>query len=122
MNTFVIAQVLGIFFALAGISMLVNSKATALAVEESVENKGTLWLWGFLAVIVGAVVVVLNNTWTSGLAVLVAIIGWIALVKGAFILIFPGAAVALYKKFSKQWLLVLGGIVALILGIVLLSL
>jgi len=121
MNTFVIAQVVGVFFAFVGISMLVNSKAAALAVEESVQNKGILWLWGFLAVLVGAVVVVLNNAWTSGLSILVAIIGWIALVKGAFILIFPGAAASLYKKCNKRWLFVLSGIVVLILGIVLLS-
>jgi hypothetical protein len=91
-------------------------------VEESVQNKGTLWLWGFLAVAVGAVIVILNNVWTSGLALIVTIIGWAALVKGAFILIFPGAATTLYRKCNKSWVIVLSGIIVLILGIVLLSL
>jgi uncharacterized membrane protein HdeD (DUF308 family) len=71
MTTTVIAQVLGIFFAVTGISMVVNTKGTAAAMEASVQNKGILWLWGMLALLIGAVIVVMNNTWTSGLPLLV---------------------------------------------------
>ncbi|MGC9598952.1 MAG: hypothetical protein ABSE18_01040 [Minisyncoccia bacterium] len=120
MNTIVIAQILGIFFALVGISIVIRSKATAAAMEESVQNKGILWLWGFLAVLIGAVIVVLNNMWTSGLPLLVTIIGWMALIKGAFIFFFPDASVSLYRKFNKGGVLVFCGVVALILGLVLL--
>lgn len=120
MDTIVIAQVLGIFFTVAGISMIVNAKATVAAVGVSLENKGTLWLWGMLALLIGAVVVVFNNMWTSGLPLLVTILGWIALIKGVFIMIFPGAAASLYKKFNKKGVLVACGVVALVIGLALL--
>lgn len=120
MNTIVIAQVLGIFFTVAGVSMLVNSKGTVVAVERSLEDKGILWLWGFLAVLIGAVVVVLNNVWMSGLSLLVTILGWIALIKGILILLYPNFAISLYKKFNKRGIFTVCGIVAIILGIVLL--
>ena len=120
MNTVVIAQVLGIFFGIVGISMVVNSKATNAALEASVQNKGILWLWGFLALLIGAMIVILNNMWTSGLPLLITVIGWISLIKGFFILLFPGAAVSLYRKFNKNGLLALCGVVSLILGLVLL--
>ncbi len=42
----VIAQVLGIFFVVAGIAMVVSSKATAGAIEESVAHKGIMFMWG----------------------------------------------------------------------------
>ena|ERR1700688_576138 len=119
MTTTVIAQVLGLFFAVTGISMVVNSKGTAAAIEASVQNKGTLWLWGMLALLIGAVIVVMNNAWTSGLPLLVTILGWIAMVKGAFILILPRAAVALYSKVNKSGVLMSCGVIALILGLVL---
>jgi hypothetical protein len=119
MTTTVIAQILGIFFAVTGISLVVNSKGTAAAMEASVQNKGILWLWGMLALLIGAVIVVINRAWTSGLPLLVTILGWIAMVKGAFIFIFPHAAVSLYGRFNKSGLLVFCGVVALILGLVL---
>lgn len=120
MYTILIAQVLGIFFAVAGISMIAGGKRTAEAVEASVQNKGILWLWGIIALVIGAGIVVLNNMWTSGIALLVTIIGWLALVKGVFILLAPDAAASLYRKFNKSGLLVFCGVIALILGLVLL--
>ena len=120
MNTNSIAQILGIFFLVAGISMVANRKATGAAIEASVQNKGTLWLWGIFALLIGAIVVVFNNVWTSGLPLLVTLIGWIALLKGVLILILPDAAGSLYKKFATNSMLVLAGIVAVILGLVLL--
>jgi hypothetical protein len=120
MNTTIIAQILGIFFAIAGISMAANSKGTADAVEASVQDKGSLFLWGILALLIGAVVVVLNNLWTSGLPLLVTILGWIALIKGAFILALPNAAASLYGKFNKSGMFVVCGVIAFILGLILL--
>jgi hypothetical protein len=116
----VIAQVLGIFFAVAGIAMVANSKATVSAIEESVQHKGVLFLWGIGALFIGAVIVTLNNLWTSGLPLLITILGWLALVKGVFILLAPGAAASLYRKFGKSGLIVFCGVVAFVIGLILL--
>jgi uncharacterized membrane protein HdeD (DUF308 family) len=119
MNTIIISQVLGIFFAIMGISMVVNSKSVNAAVSVSVENKGILWLWGLLALLTGSIVVVFNNEWTSGLPLFVTILGWLALIKGAFILFFPNAAALLYRKLNKNGVLVFCGVIALIVGLIL---
>ena len=116
----VIAQVLGIFFVVAGIAMVVSSKATAGAIEESVAHKGIMFLWGMLALLIGATIVVLNNAWTTGLPLLVTILGWLALVKGVFIMLAPAAATSLYRKFGKSGMVVFCGVVCFVLGLVLL--
>ena len=113
----VLAQVLGIFFVVMGVSMIVNKKFTTIVLEESIQNRGYLWMWGFLALMTGAIIVPLNNLWTSGLPLLVTVLGWLALIKGAFILFFPGAAVAMYRKYNKDGLLVLSGLVVFALGL-----
>lgn len=120
MYTIFIAQILGVFFAVAGISMIAGGKRTAEAIEASLANKGVLWLWGIIALLVGAVIVVLNNIWMSGIPLLVTIIGWIALIKGIFILLAPDAAVSFYRKFNKSGMLVFCGVVVLVVGLVLL--
>ncbi len=116
----VIAQVLGIFFLIVGIAMGVNSKATASAIEESVAHKGIMFMWGILALLIGSWIVVFNNVWTSGLPLLVTILGWLALIKGVFILLAPAAAVSLYRKFGKSGMIVFCGVVSFVLGLVLL--
>ena len=116
----VIAEVLGIFFVVMGASMAVNGKETAAVLEEAAQNKGYLWMWGFLALVTGAVMVSLNNMWTSGLPLAITILGWLALIKGAFVLIFPSATASLYRKFGKSSMIVAAGVVALIVGFILL--
>lgn len=116
----VLAQIMGIFFVVVGISMAANSKETATAVEEMAQNKGILWMGGIIALLIGASVVVLNDSWTSGLSLLVTILGWLALIKGVFILFFPRAAGGLYRKCGKSGTMVFWGLVALIIGLILL--
>ncbi len=116
----VIAEVLGIFFVVMGAAMVVNAKETAAVLEEAAQNKGYLWLWGFLALTTGAVIVSLNNMWTSGLPLVITILGWLALIKGAFILFFPAVTTALYRKFGKSGLMTFAGVVALVVGFALL--
>ena len=116
----VIAQVLGIFFVVTGVAMVISSKSVIVAMEQSVENKGILFVWGMLALLMGAVIVVLNDMWISGLALFVTILGWLALIKGAFILFFPGVAAPLYKKFNKSGMIVFCGVVVFVIGLVLL--
>jgi drug/metabolite transporter (DMT)-like permease len=116
----VLAQIGGIFFVVIGVAMAVSSKAIASALEESVEHKGMMLMWGILALLIGAVVIVLNNIWTTGLPLLVTILGWLALLKGTFILLAPAAATSLYKKFGKSGMVVFVGVVVFVIGLVLL--
>jgi hypothetical protein len=116
----VIAQVLGIFFVVMGIAMVANSKATVAAIEESTLHKGVMYLWGIVALLVGATIVVLNNVWTSGLPLFVTILGWLAIIKAAFILLAPGAAASMYRKFGKGGMVVFCGVVVFVVGVLLL--
>ena len=74
---------------------------------------------GLFTLALGAVVLILNNVWSSGLQLLITIIGWLILIKGLFITILPSTAASFYKKFNKGWVLTLAGIVGLILGLAL---
>ena len=67
----------------------------------------------------GLVLVALNNVWTSGLPLIITILGWLTLVKGALILIFPNWTVSYYKKMNKGNIFTWGGLIVLILGLIL---
>ncbi len=119
-TSILVAHILGISFSILGISMLCNKKWTTRVVEEMVQDQGILWISGLIAVMLGAVLVVVNNMWTSGLPLFVTIVGWLVLIKGACILIFPRASVAYYKKMNKGSVFVWGGVIVLVLGLLLL--
>ena len=119
--TLVFTQIFGILFVVLGLSMVFNKKGVSGAMTEMVQNQGLLWTVGFLALSMGVVMVVLHNVWTGGiLEVVITVIGWAALIKGVFILWFPNAAAALYRKCNTGSMLVWWGIIAFIIGLVLL--
>lgn len=119
MNTIALTQVLGIIFAAMGLSVLVNKKSMVALVEESFANKGFLWIIGLFTLIMGVVIVAMNNLWTSGLQLVVTIIGWVAVIKGLFIMLLPETSVWFYRRMGKSGVITIGGVIALILGLIL---
>ena len=116
----VIAQFLGILFLGIGLSVVIDWKNLSAAIREISHNQGTLWMFGFITLCMGAVLIALNHAWTSGLALVITVFGWLALIKGLYLLIFPKSAIWLYEKCNTRGALLPGGIVACILGLVLL--
>jgi uncharacterized protein YjeT (DUF2065 family) len=120
MNLILTSRILGIVLTVSGLSILFNKKGVRSLIEGTTQSQGLLWLFGFFALVMGSVLVVLNNVWGSGLQLLVTIIGWLTLIKGAFILLFPTTAISLSQKWDKSGLSVFSGLAALVLGLILL--
>jgi hypothetical protein len=109
-------------FVIMGFSVAIDRKHASAALEKISQDRGLLLLWGFLNLTMGSVIVVMNNVWTSGLPLLVTVLGWIMVVKAAFLLLLPGPAIAYYRVCNKEGVLIFGGIVAFLFGLVLLYL
>jgi hypothetical protein len=118
--TIFLAQALGLILTVSGLAVLINLKDSSELLDELIKNKGVLWLGGYLALFIGAVVIALNNVWNLHFQLLLTIVGWAALLKGALILLFPKFTMSFYKKWNKPGVLAFGGLVALILGLILL--
>ena len=121
MNTSIIlAQALGLMFSVLGLSMLLNKKNTVKVVDEMFQSKGLMWLGGFMALAIGATIIALNSAGNSNITLFVIILGWLSLIKGIFILVFPNSSMTFYKKANKENTYVWAGIVVFILGLILL--
>ena len=119
MNT-LLAQVLGIIFTVIGLSLIINKKGVPAMIIETSNNQGLWWLYGFIALVFGAVLLTFNNTWNSGLQSLITVFAWLALIKGTFIVVFPKATTSFYRKVCKTNAVIFVGFIMLILGLVLL--
>jgi uncharacterized protein YjeT (DUF2065 family) len=121
MSTYILlAQALGIILSGLSLSILSSKKVVRAVLEETARNQGLLWTLGLITLSMGSVVLVLNNVWSSGLQLVVTILGWLMLIKGLYILLFPTQAASLYRRWATENLLTFSGIVGLIIGLFLL--
>jgi len=84
--------------------------------------KGLLWLTGLITFIMGMVMVALYNMWSADWRLLVTLLGWLTLIKGAVIMLVPSTMMLLYRRLWSDRLLTYSGLYALVLGGVLLFL
>jgi len=86
-----ISKILGIIYFAFGIGMLVNPSFYRREIPKLLENSAYLILGGFLAIVFGFLILEGQNTWPSDWTVVITILGWVAILKGAMLLAFPNS-------------------------------
>jgi hypothetical protein len=57
--------------------------------DDLFSNAGLTYLAGFTTVTIGSLIVNYHNRWAKNWTVLITILGWLALLKGIFLIAFP---------------------------------
>lgn len=96
-----IAQVLAICYLSVGIGFLVSKDYYRKEVTKLLENPGFILLGGYFAIIIGALILRVQNTWESDWTTLITIIGWVASIKGIWLIVFP-KSILQFKKSLLQ--------------------
>jgi cytochrome bd-type quinol oxidase subunit 2 len=109
-----LAILAGSAFLVVGLSLFINPYVST-AMNDLVNNQGLLWVTGLVTFVMGTVILALYNTWSKSWRVLVTIIGWLAVIKGAVLMLFP-QVMKLYVNFLSNTTLTLSGIYAIVLG------
>lgn len=115
-STMILAQALGLILFIVGIGMLTRRKFVSEAIENAVQNPGTLFLMGIVALIIGALMVTTQAAW-YGWQIVITLIGWAALLKGLLIILFPRSMATLYRKCAKPDMIVIWGMLVTIIGL-----
>jgi hypothetical protein len=115
----VLARVIGIACIVVGLSVL-NRKHFSVVIQELLNNRSTLWLTGFVTVVFGAAIISLYSVWSTNWRVVITIVGWLSLLKGAAIMFFPHKIASLYSRINTGAYTAIAGVVAIVLGIFLL--
>ena len=113
---YILARFFGLFLLVIGLMVFIRKDQKAYF-DQLVESKEFLFITGLVTVILGALVVAINNIWRFDWRLLITILGWATLIKGAMMVILPEFSVSVWKKLSvKRWLLVASGAVSFIIG------
>jgi hypothetical protein len=97
-----IFQIFGLAYVAVGIAGVTQQVSFQKLVENFTESPALLLLSGFLATVLGFLLVTFHNEWIMGWSVIITIFGWLALIKGIMILAFPGAFNGITKSIVKS--------------------
>ncbi len=92
-----LAKLMGPIYFLVGVGILLNQDHFRAVVKEVSESPALFYLTGVIAIIIGGLIIILNNVW-SGWPLVITLIGWAAIAKGAVRLIAPDRAKALVER------------------------
>lgn len=113
-----VAQVTAVIYLAVGVGMFFNKKYYAKLLEGFAKDMSSLYLGGFVALVVGFALVTFHNDWVKSWEVLVTIIGWLALIKGVMLLAFPATVARTIKTWFKPKHLSAYSAVIIVLGVV----
>jgi len=115
-----LARLLGPLFLLPGIGILVNPRAFRTVGNELVSSATFVYVFGLLDFAGGLAIVLFHNRWLAGWPVLITLIGWALLIRGAARVVAPGAVAGYAKTIVEKYsFFPFTGAAAVILGLVL---
>lgn len=85
-----IAKITSVIYLSAGLSAILNAGYYHRLVDDLFSNAALTYLSGFIAVIIGFLIVHYHNRWVRNWTVLITLVGWLALLKGVVLIVFPG--------------------------------
>jgi len=81
-RTLFLSELIGLYCILIGLSMMTRGQATVETVTALLQNSAMTLILGVITLAAGLAMVLAHNIWSgSALAVVVTLVGWMALIK-----------------------------------------
>jgi len=94
-RTIFLSKLIGLYSIVISLAMMAHKQATVETVTAMIHDAPLMLFMGIVVVVAGLAMVLSHNVWSGGAAaVIVTLVGWITLVKGALFLILPADVVA----------------------------
>lgn len=94
-----LAQVIGIYMVILGISLFSNGKHFSLIMLGLINNAESQFIMGTLLLALGVTLVVLHNVWEMSWVVVITIIAWMIFIKGIVYTVIPRIVLALAEPY-----------------------
>jgi hypothetical protein len=112
-----IARILSVIYLSAGLGAFISADHFRRLPDDLFRNAGLAYVTGFMAVILGLLIVHYHKTWTKGWPVLITLIGWVALLKGVAIIVAPQCVHDLSATIIAGWGVKVFPYIAICLGL-----
>jgi hypothetical protein len=112
-----IAKIVAVIYLSAALGSFLSRDYYRRISQDMYKNAALTYLLGFVTVIIGFLMVNYHNHWRGDWTVLITLIGWLALIKGVFIIVAPEFFQRLYEPFLTARLLKIIPYVMLAMGL-----
>ena len=115
-----LAKLLGPILLVVGGALLVNRKDLDALAQELLRSRLLLFLFGLIDLAIGLAIVLTHNVWVADWRLIITLLGWLLIVRGAIRMLVPDQIKAFGVKLLKNANVVTGGLaVPVVLGLVL---
>jgi len=112
-----IARLMGPYFVVAGIGMLLNQAAYAAMIAEFVHSNALIFISGVLSLPAGLAILNVHRAWTADWRVIVTILGWLAVIGGVLRLVLPQVTAVIGSTvYAGSAAVPIFAVIALVLG------
>lgn len=101
-NSILLAKFIGPYIILIGTGLLFNLKAYRKIMEDFFRNAALVYITGLITFVAGLAIALFHNLWVPDWRIIITLFGWSALIKGAWLVISPGASSKIADKFAKN--------------------
>lgn len=101
-----VAALIGPIYVIVGIGILLNPDHYRRMTEDFFHSPALMYLGGAMALAAGLSILYFHNDWSGDWRVIITILGWLACLKGAHLLILPGHVSRLWSPLIARagWL------------------
>src|SRR5579872_1233961 len=97
-----VAQVLGCYFFLVSLAMLVHQQRYKKCIGEFLSSQAMVTFSGMIWLLVGLVIVTSHNIWMTEWPVVVTVIGWVLLIQALIRIFFPDSYAHMYRDLMTK--------------------
>ena len=88
-TSILIAKILATVYLSLSLGLLFSSNYYKEKLPKLVDNSSTLILGGLMAIVFGFLILEFHNYWNSDWTIVITIFGWLSLLKGIILIVFP---------------------------------
>jgi len=115
-----LAKILGPYCVIVALGGLFNLKAYQRVIHEFTTNAAMVYISGVFALLFGLWILQYHHIWIFNWRVIITIVGWMSIIKGMYLIFFPGSLVQIAKFYQKSPIFLASHLIlALVLGVIL---
>jgi len=112
-----IAQIAAVTYLAVALGGFISKDYYRRLIDDFYGNAGLTYLGGFMALVMGFLIVHVHNQWAGDWTVLITVLGWLALIKGITLMVLPASMGRISASLLNETGMKLFPWVALLLGL-----
>lgn len=109
-----VAQILALVYLAAGVGALTSKPNYIDILGEFEKSRALTYVTGFMALVLGVIMVHYHNFWVANWTVVITLFGWAAVIKGVMMLAMPQTMISFRSLFKHTKIF---GLLAIVIGL-----